>query len=278
MERRRLVYCIWLTGLMMLAEGIGGWWVNSLALLSDAGHMLTHFFALAISYLAIIFAARPATLRVSYGYYRLEILAAAFNGVTLIAITIAIFVAAYQRILDPQPIETGPMLIVAVIGLAVNLATTLILHEVGEHDLNVKGAYLHMLSDTFSSVAVIIGGLVMRRWGWYIIDPLLSVLICVFILIWSWRLLRDSIMVLMEAAPPHIDVAVIRQTLIEQVEEIRDVHDIHVWAITTGLYAITAHVCVVDCTVATTMQIRARAAQLLDDRFDINHTILQFEC
>lgn len=278
LERRRLAYCIVLTGTMMVAEGIGGWMVNSLALLSDAGHMLTHFFALSVSYLAILFAGRPATTRVSYGFYRLEILAALLNGLTLVAITIGISIAAYGRILHPQPVESLPMLGVACIGLSVNIATALLLHRSHKEDLNVHGAYLHMLGDTFSSVAVIIGGVIMWRWGWYIIDPILSVVICVVILIWSWRLLRDSVLVLMEATPPQIDVDRVRTALLEGIGNVRDVHDIHVWAITTGLYAMTAHVRVADISVSATMQIRAQAAYILDERFDINHTILQFEC
>lgn len=278
LERRRLAYCIVLTGTMMVAEGIGGWMVNSLALLSDAGHMLTHFFALTVSYLAILFAGRPATTRVSYGFYRLEILAALLNGLTLVAITIGIGIAAYGRILHPQPVESLPMLGVALIGLAVNIATALLLQRSHKEDLNVHGAYLHMLGDTFSSVAVIVGGIMMWRWGWYIIDPILSVVICVVILIWSWRLLRDSILVLMEATPPQIDVDRVRTALLEGIGNVRDVHDIHVWAITTGLYAMTAHVRVADISVSATMQIRAQAAYILDERFDINHTILQFEC
>ncbi|MBI2345991.1 MAG: cation transporter [Deltaproteobacteria bacterium] len=135
-----------------------------------------------------------------------------------------------------------------------------------------------MVGDTLSSVAVIGGALVMWRWQWYIVDPILSILICVLILIWSWRLLRDSVLVLMEAAPRHIDIELVRRELVRGVPGIHDVHDIHVWEITSGMYALTAHVRVDDIPVSATMAIRTQTAALLDDRFDITHAILQFEC
>ncbi|MBI2346217.1 MAG: cation transporter [Deltaproteobacteria bacterium] len=278
MERRRLSYCIWLTGGMMVAEAIGGWLVNSLALLSDAGHMLTHCFALLVSFLAIVFAGRPATSRVSYGFYRLEILAALFNGLTLLAIAVGIAIAAYARIVHPEPVNAVPMFWVALLGLAVNIATSVLLRDAGRDDLNVKGAYLHMLGDAWSSVGVLAGALLMWRWGWYLVDPLLAVGICCLILVWSWRLIRDAVLVLMEATPPHIDVEHVRAMLVREVPGIADVHDIHAWAITSGLYAMTAHVRVADLPISETMRIRAAAAKLLDDRFDITHAILQFEC
>lgn len=277
-ERRRLVYCLWLTGGMMVAEWIGGWLVNSLALLSDAGHMLTHFFALGVSFLAIVVAGRPATERVSYGFYRVEILAALFNAVTLVAITVGIAVVAYGRLVNPQPVESLAMLVVACIGLAVNLATTFLLHSANRADLNIRGAYLHMMGDTISSIAVIVGALVMWKWHLFLVDPLLSVLICVLILIWSWRLVKDSVLVLMEATPKHIDPVLIKATLVNEVEGISDIHDVHVWAITSGLYALTAHIKVQDVQVSTTMHIRHEIERVLDARFDITHTILQFEC
>ena len=278
LERRRLAYCIWLTGAMMIVEWIAGWMVNSLALMSDAGHMLTHFFALAVSYVAIYFANRPPTSRVTYGFYRVEILAALLNGITLMIITIGICITAYSRVLHPPLVDTTPMLGVAVVGLLVNVVTALLLHGASKQDLNIKGAYLHMLGDTLSSLAVIGGGVLMWWKGWYIVDPLLSIGICLWILLWSWRLIRDSTLVLMEATPKQIDVDAVRQALVGNITEIQDVHDIHVWTITSGLYAMTAHVRVPDLSVSATMRIRAQAATLLDDRFDINHTILQFEC
>ncbi|MBI4366736.1 MAG: cation transporter [Deltaproteobacteria bacterium] len=278
LERYRLMLCMLLTGGMMIAEGIGGWWVNSLALLSDAGHMLTHFSALAVSYLAICFAGRAPTSRVSYGFYRLEILAALLNAATLFLITVGIGIAAYHRLAHPQPVASLQMLGVAIAGLLVNLATAFLLHPVSREDLNVKGAYLHMLSDTFSSVAVIGGALLMWWKRWYIADPILSVIICLVILVWAWRLLRDAVVVLMEATPAHIDVEAVRQSLLQQVNGVRDVHDVHIWAITSGLYAMTAHVRIDDCSISASMRIRAHAATVLDREYDISHAILQFEC
>lgn len=270
--------CILLTGGMMLVEAVGGWLTDSLALLSDAGHMLTHFAALAVSYLAIRYAARPPTAQATFGYYRIEILAALLNAITLFLICAGIIYAAGLRMAHPVPIKSVQMSLVAIVGLLVNLTTAWILHQVSRDDVNVRGAYLHMLGDSISSVAVIAGGIAMSLWHWYILDPILSVVICLIILVWAYQLSRDAIRVLMEATPPHLSVAEIRTTLLREIPALRDVHDLHVWEITSGMYAMTAHVRVENTDVAATMQLRRRAEQLLDERFDITHVILQFEC
>lgn len=267
-----------LTGLMMLGETVGGLWSNSLALLSDAGHMLTHFFALAVSYLAIRFAARPPTKSATYGYYRIEVLSALLNAVTLVIICAWICYAAIGRLRHPQEVQSVQMVVVAVVGLIVNLATAMILHGASREDRNIKGAYLHMLGDTLSSVAVILGGIAMTMWNTYIIDPLLSILLCVIILLWAYGLTRDAIRVLMEATPEHITVDVVAETLQQAIPEIAAVNDLHLWEITNRMYALTAHVHVGNISVAETMRIRQTAEQLLDERFDITHAILQFEC
>lgn len=277
-ERRRLLYCILLTGLMMIAEGIGGYLTNSLALLSDAGHMLTHVAALAVSYGAIRVAARPPTKHATYGYYRVEILAALFNAISIVIICAFIAYEAYHRLLDPQPVLTLQMSIVAVIGLIVNVATAFMLHGASKDDLNVKGAYIHMLGDTFSSVAVIAGGIVMYTTGWFVVDPLLSILICLVILAWAYGLTRASVRVLMEATPRHVRLEEVERVLRQGIAVIVNIHDIHCWEITSGMYAMTAHVKVADCSVADTMRIRQTAEALLDEHFDITHVILQFEC
>lgn len=277
-ERKCLFLCILLTGTMMIGEAVGGWLTNSLALLSDAGHMLTHFLALVISYLAIGFAARPPTQFATYGYYRVEILAALLNAVTLVAISVWIIVAAAGRLATPEPVQSVQMSVVAVIGFVVNLSTAYILHGVSQDDMNVKGAYLHMLGDTISSVAVIAGGIAMAVWHWYLLDPLLSILICVVILYWAYGLTRDAVRVLMEATPKHIQLDAVTALLKQRLPGVLDVHDLHVWEITSGMYALTAHVRVANCSVAETMALRGQAEQLLDETFRISHTILQFEC
>ena len=185
-----------------MVEVIGGFLTNSLALISDAGHMLTHLFALLVSLFALFFAAKPPTEKKTYGFYRLEILAALFNGIMLFMITVWIFYEAYQRFMHPESISSGKMFMVACIGLVANITCAYILKGNGHgHSLNVRSAFLHMLGDTLSSVGVIIGAGIIYYTNWFIIDPIISVLICVLILIWSYKLVMESVDVLLEATP-----------------------------------------------------------------------------
>ncbi len=240
-ERRRLLLTMSLTGVTMIVEVIGGVMTGSLALLSDAGHMLTHFFALLVSFIAIKLAALPTHPSRSFGLYRVEVLAALLNGLTLLFITAGIFYEAVGRLMEPSPVKELPMFIVAAIGLAVNLSSAAILLDVGKSDLNVRSAFLHMVGDTASSVGIVIGAIVIYFTGWYIIDPLLSMLIAVVILIWSWNLLRDSVSILLETAPRHIDIGEVIDAICERAPEVSDVHDVHIWEITSQMYSMTAH-------------------------------------
>jgi cobalt-zinc-cadmium efflux system protein len=276
-NRRRLLWTLILTGATFLAEAIGGFLTNSLALLSDAGHMFTHLLALGVSYLAVWFSERPATERRTYGLNRLEILAALFNGATLFAISIGIFYEAYRRLLDPLPIATGPVLVIAAIGLVVNLIGAVILSGAEQKDLNVRGAFVHLITDTFSSVAVILGVTVISLTGWTVIDPLLSVVICVVILFWALRLVWDSVDILLEATPRDVNMQDVVQGL-REIPGIRDVHHLHVWSITSGMYALSAHVDVDDLRVSDTERLAHQAEAFLRERFHINHTTFQFEC
>ncbi|MBI4832509.1 MAG: cation transporter, partial [Candidatus Lindowbacteria bacterium] len=205
-ERKRLVLTMALTGSTMAVEVIGGIFTGSLALLSDAGHMLTHFFALLVSFIAIKLATLPTRPTRSFGLYRIEVLAALLNGLTLLLITGFIFYEAVGRLVQPSPIKELPMFVVAAVGLAVNLASAFILLDVGRTDLNVRSAFLHMVGDTASSVGIVAGAIVIYFTGWYIVDPLLSLLIAAVILLWSWNLLRDSVSILLETAPKHISI------------------------------------------------------------------------
>jgi cobalt-zinc-cadmium efflux system protein len=276
-NRRRLLWTLLLTGAAFIAEAIGGFLTNSLALLSDAGHMFTHLLALGVSYLAVLFSERPATERRTYGLNRLEILAALFNGATLFAISIGISYEAYRRLLEPLPIATGSVLVIAVVGLLVNLIGAVILSGAEQKDLNVRGAFMHLLTDTFSSVAVIVGVAVISVTGWTVIDPLLSVVICVVILFWAFRLVWDSVDILLEATPRDVNMQDVVQGL-RQIPGIRDVHHLHVWSITSGMYALSAHVDVDDLRVSDTERLAHQAEAFLKDRFNINHTTFQFEC
>ncbi len=271
-ERKRLLLTMALTGATMVVEVVGGLLTGSLALLSDAGHMLTHFFALMVSFIAIKLAALPTRPSRSFGLYRVEVLAALLNGVTLLFIVGYIFYEAFARLMHPAPIKELPMLAVAVVGLAVNLASAVILLDVGKTDLNVRSAFLHMVGDTASSVGVVVGSIVIYYTGWYVIDPLLSMLIAAVILIWSWNLLKDSINILLETAPKHIDIDEVIGAIREEAPEILDVHDVHIWEITSQMYSMTAHLVFrEDCSVSECAKVFHRLNEPLLKRFQISH-------
>jgi len=271
-ERKRLMVTMALTGSTMIIEIIGGLLTGSLALLSDAGHMLTHFFALLVSFIAIKLAALPTRPSRSFGLYRVEVLAALFNGAILLVIIAFIFYEAVGRLLHPNPIKELPMFLVAVIGLGVNLASAVILLDVGKTDLNVRSAFLHMIGDTASSVGIVVGAIVIYFTGWYVIDPLLSMLIAGVILIWSWNLLRDSVNILLETAPKHIDIEEVMRAIREQAPEILDVHDVHIWEITSQMYSMTAHLVFRDdCSVRECAAVFQRLNEPLLKKFQISH-------
>lgn len=274
-ERSKLILAGCLTGAMFIVEGIAGFLTNSLALLSDAGHMLTHLIALLISLGAIMFASRPPTARKTYGFYRLEILAALFNGATLFLITIWIFFHAYKRIINPEPIASWHMLIVAIVGLIVNLACAYIL-KTSHGSLNIKSAFMHMMADTFSSLVVVFGAIIMHYTQWYILDPALSILICIVILVWSYQLITESVDILLEATPKDVDLENVVKS-ISELDEIEGVHDVHIWTITSGMYAMSAHIYINDLMVSETHRIMADINTLVNEKFSIGHTVIQFE-
>jgi len=275
--RKGLLVALTITLFMMIAEIIGGLLSNSLALLSDAGHMLTDTLALALSFFAMKFADLPATDKKTFGFYRLEILAALVNGVTLVVISFYILYEAYQRILHPEPVAGPLMLAVAVIGLIANIFGALFLAKHHETSLNIRGAFLHIIGDAVSSVAVIIGGIVIYYTGWYLIDPLLSILIAIGIMIGSYGLLTESVNILLESAPAHIDVAAVAKD-IEQLDGVREAYHIHVWTITSGVYALSAHVVIDDRPVSGSRALLDAIRQRLADRFKILHSTIQLEC
>ena len=276
-SRRRLMITVIITAIAFVAELVGGFLTNSLALLSDAGHMFTHLLALGVSFVAATLAERPSTERRTYGLNRLEILAALFNGATLFLISIAIFYEAYERFWEPVEIATGPMLVIAVIGLVVNLLSAYVLHGSHEGDINVRAAFIHLLTDTFSSIAVIVGAVLIAWTGWTVIDPILSVGICVVILVWAFRLVWESVDILLEATPRDIDMQKVIEGL-RGIPGVRDVHHLHVWTITSGMHALSGHIDVDDLRVSETESIAEQAEKLLHNEFNINHTTLQFEC
>ncbi len=274
-ERKKLILAASLTGTMFIVEGVAGFLTNSLALLSDAGHMLTHLIALLISLGAILFAAKPPTARKTYGFYRLEILAALFNGITLLLITLWIFSHAYQRIINPEPIASGHMFIVAIIGLIVNLACAYIL-KTSHGSLNIKSAFVHMMADTFSSLVVVLGAIIMHYTQWYMLDPALSILICIIILIWSYQLITDSVDILLEATPKDVNLEDVVKD-INELAEVEAVHDIHIWTITSDMYAMSTHICIQDLRVSETQGITKKINTLVKEKHKIDHTVIQFE-
>lgn len=272
-ERRRLRFVLVITGMFVVAEVVGGVLSNSLALLADAGHMFTDVGALLLSLVAMRLATRPPTERRTYGYVRLEILAALVNGATLLVIAGLICWEAYERLQVPPDVNGPLMLAVATVGLGVNVAGAFLLHSHAGQSLNMRGAYLHVLGDLLGSVGAITAGLVILLTGWTLADPIISLLIAALILISAWRLVREATDVLMEAAPAHIDM----DRLVAELQEIRDLHDIHdlhVWTLTSGFVALSGHGVIDDptCQVRVLDQIRGRLAS-----HGIEHVTFQLE-
>jgi cobalt-zinc-cadmium efflux system protein len=279
-ERKKLVLASVVTGSIFIVEIVGGFIANSLALISDAGHMLTDLFALLVSLFALYFAAKPPTEKKTYGFYRLEILAALFNGVTLFMITLWIFYEAYHRFMHPETISSGKMFIVALIGLVANITCVYLLKGDShghEHSLNVKAAFLHMLSDTLSSVGVILGAVLIYYTNWFVIDPIISVVLCILILIWSYKLVIESVDVLLEATPKGIRIDDVIARL-KQIPGIDDAHDIHVWTITSGMYSMSGHIDTKDMMISETTKLSKEINRVLSEKFKIGHTVIQFGC
>ncbi len=259
---------------IMFVEGVAGWWTGSLALLADAGHMLTDAGALTLSLFAACLAARPATPEKTYGYYRTEILAALANGVTLWLIVIWIDVSAVYRLRHPVSVQTGPMIAVAVLGLLANLLSGFLLREQRVGNLNVQGAWLNVMSDALGSLGVLIAGTVIHVFGWTAADPIASIVISLLIAVNSWNLIKQSVNILLEGTPRHLRIAEVVQAM-QGVPGVCDVHDLHLWTITTGMDAMSGHVIIAE--VAMSERILEQLNQVLSERFGIAHTTFQLE-
>lgn len=273
-NRRRLALVLVLAAIYMVAEAVGGWLTGSLALLADAGHMLSDVAALALSFFAVWIADRPRDARRTYGYYRAEILAALANGATLVLVALLIFHEAWQRLASPPEVPGGAMMAIASGGLLVNLAGLAVLHGGRHGNLNVRGAWLHVLSDALGSLGAIAAGALIWALGWNWADPIASVLIGALVIYASWRLLQEAVAVLMESAPRGLDVDEIARALAE-LPGVTGVHDLHVWTITSGLDAISAHLVAGDHLPYTQLLYSART--MLHERFGIDHVTLQVE-
>lgn len=279
-DRKRVGIALALTATFMVVEVVGGVLSGSLALLADAGHMLTDSLALGLALLAFRISARPADARRSYGYHRFQTLAAFVNGLGLVAIVVWILVEAAGRLFDPPPIAGGLMLTVAAAGLLVNVASFLVLHGGDHENLNVRGAMLHVLGDLLGSVAAIAGAAVILLTGWLPIDPLLSVFVALLILRSAWDLIARSAHILLEGAPEWLDVDRMQAALVESVPEIDGIHHVHVWGLTPQRLMLTMHVSVrrndADPDRNATGTVR-RIKQLLRAEFGIVHSTIEIE-
>jgi len=273
-ETRRLLWAASISALYFIAELVAGFLTNSLALLSDAGHMLSDIGAMALSLFAFRMAKRPATHQSTYGFHRVEILAALFNGLTLWLIVGIISAAAYNRFAEPPVVESFGMMIVAVVGLLVNIAAAAILHGWHRHNLNLRGAFLHVVSDAVGSVGAIAAGVIMLTTGWYLADPLISIFIGALVLYSSWSLVKDSVSVLMQSVPKGIRLEEVRLT-IEAVEGVSKVHDLHIWAVTSDIFTLSAHAVVTNG--EDFHQVLNNIEDTLKERFNIEHTTIQLE-
>ncbi|MGD8280835.1 MAG: cation diffusion facilitator family transporter [Gemmatimonadota bacterium] len=269
----RLTWVLAITALFMVAEIVGGLVSNSLALLADAGHMFTDVAALGFSVFAMRLAQRPPTTKRTFGYVRLEILAALVNGAALLVISGFIFVEAWQRLREPVVIDGVVMLSVAGLGLVVNIVGASLLHSHSHENLNVRGAYLHVLGDLLGSVGAIVAGVVVLTTGWSPIDPIISAVIGLLILVSAWNLVREATDVLLESVPAHVDMDAILDDL-SGIEGLHDVHDVHVWTLTSGFVALSAHGVIDDATQHTRIlnEIRERMRT-----HDIEHVTFQIE-
>ncbi|MFN3486412.1 MAG: cation diffusion facilitator family transporter, partial [Planctomycetota bacterium] len=276
-ERARLFWVMVLTGGTMAGEFVGAFLTGSLALLGDAVHMLSHFLAVALSYAAILIALRPAPPDKTYRYWRVEILASLVNGITLLPVAGYMIYKAIERLRRPVEIDALGTLAVGTLGLAVNVACAALLHRHSRHDLNVRGAFLHMLADSASSVGVLVAAGAVHFMGWQAADPLIAVAISGLILAWCLSLLKSSFQILLESVPRHVELEQVRSAMME-VSGILDVHDLHVWTITSRMHALTAHVRLAeDVPVSRTEELSRRLRRLLDERYEINHATFQFE-
>ena len=275
--KNRLILSMIITASVMVIEVVGSVLTGSLALGSDAGHMFTHLFALAISFTAIIISCKEPCHHRTFGYYRAEILAALFNSIFLFGITAYIFFQGVERLLNPQPVLGFEMFLVALAGLAANGFSILILRNSVRNDLNIRGAFLHMFADTASSIFIIIGAIVVSFTGWYIIDPLLGIGISILIFVWAFRLMRDSINVLMETSPKGINADVVTEEIKKNIPEVISINDMHIWEITSGMYSLTAHIEANISSNGDLNEIIQRINKILNDKFGIEHTTIQIE-
>jgi cobalt-zinc-cadmium efflux system protein len=274
-NKKALFLSFLLIASFMIVEVVGGLLTNSLALLSDAGHMLSDAAALGLSLFAIKLGERKASSSKTYGYKRFEIIAAALNGLTLIVISAYIFYEAFQRFWNPPEVLSGGMLIISSIGLLVNIiAAWILMRGDKEENLNVRSAFLHVIGDMLGSVGAIIAALLMIFFGWGIADPIASVIVAILILISGWRVMKESFHILMEGTPANLEMDIVKSSLLK-IPAVKEVHDMHIWSITSGMPMLSCHIVIEGEGVHDT--ILHRAQTILHDEFEIEHSTIQIE-
>lgn len=270
---KKLFFVLLITVLYMFAEVVGGILTNSLALTADAGHMLGDSASLALSFVAIWLSSKKAPVQKSFGYYRAEIIAAFLNGLTLVLIAGLIIFEAYKRLMNIHQVLASGMLIVAFGGLIVNIIGAYLLHSGSHENLNVKGAFLHILADLLGSIGAIIAGLLMYFFHWYLADPIISFVIAVLVLYSSFGILKSTIEILMEAVPSWINIEDVQRS-IENISNVSNVHDLHIWCINAKTIALSVHI-VAD--LKFTDEILSATSEMLKEKFDIEHSTIQIE-
>jgi len=273
----RMAWAFGLTFVIFFAELIGGFLSNSLALLSDAGHLFGDVLALGLSLLALFLSRRPATKKRTYGYHRAEVFAAIINGISLLVIAGVIFIEAYKRLLNPEPVKTLTMLIVATIGLIINLVVAFNLHHSASKNLNIKSAYLHVIGDMLASVGVIAGGLIMLVTGNYIADPIISVIVGLIILRGAYTVIREGASILFESVPYSINYDQIKQDILST-RGVLKIHDLHIWTLSSNNFMLTVHVHIDSNEPHVGDRILRSLKAMFEEKYSIFHSTIQLEC
>lgn len=276
-NKKNLLLSVLLNASITLAEFIGGFLSNSLALLSDAVHNLSDTMAIAISYIAMLIGKRDSNTKNTFGYKRIEILAALFNAVVLIVISVYLFYEAYERFLNPEPIKSKLMFVVASIGFLGNILSVILLHKDSSYNLNIKAAYLHLIGDTLSSVGVIIGSILIYYFNITWIDPLLTVIIGIVIIKATWGIIKETVEILMQASPANIDLKAIKKEL-EKHPDINNIHHVHVWRLSDNIIHFQCHADLQkDIAISEVDKIRIEMENILHREFNIDHITIQME-
>ncbi|MDQ0873819.1 cobalt-zinc-cadmium efflux system protein [Paenibacillus sp. V4I3] len=275
-NKQGLLIALCITASIMILEFVGGLWTNSLALLSDSGHMLSDAGSLVLSLTALWFAAKPSSAHKSYGFHRIEILAALFNAVTLFVIAGLIIWEAVGRFMNPPTVASGSMMLIACVGLMANLLSAWALMRKGDvhGNLNLRSAYLHILGDALGSVGAILAGGAMLVFGWYAADPIISIIVSLLILKGAWTVLKSTIHILMEGTPASVSYGDVKLVL-ESIDGVINVHDLHIWTITSGLDSLSCHLLIADD--RDSQVVLQKAIHQIEERFQITHATIQIE-